>query len=332
LSESAAEPNSFLRIEAVGLDGQLLPDAAFTVFVNGKNLAGTESTQGFMEIQLSHPVRKLEVEARYKGDKRKIRVAAGTHVVKVQFDPGRRPPPIPAGPTQTPPQGPCTHRQRWGGLSEVSGRRLSAVVTDIDDDGFYFDLVVEATDTTPLQPPVRFHIHEDYVRPCQNINALTPDKLSARWREIWTDEAYVAAAQVRDAAGNWIGLEFDLNEIPELPKKLKDPKWIAWNKTNHPRPIPGKKMIVLTPNDLYRIKVQLKPVVDGGLLNAALAMCNVAPANIAPGGLDDRLTNALEYLSPRGQVFEFLEALASVNSAASHVTDHWLQRKWKDGR
>jgi hypothetical protein len=123
-------------------------------------------------------------------------------------------PPEP-GPVQFPDD---LQRGRWGGAAEQAGRRLGVRVTDLGKGDFFtFDAFVEATDGTALEEPVVFHLHDTYPRPVIWIRRIRLDEGRAYLYRVSAYGVYVIGAQAKDARGHWIGLEFDLAILPELP-------------------------------------------------------------------------------------------------------------------
>ncbi len=108
---------------------------------------------------------------------------------------------------------------RWGGKEELAGRRLRAVLESIESDVFYFSLIVESSDGSPLAAPVVFHLHDTYPRSVVTIRRIK------KGREAKLDQwnaygVFTVGAQVRDAKGRWISLELDLATLPSLPKRF----------------------------------------------------------------------------------------------------------------
>jgi len=108
---------------------------------------------------------------------------------------------------------------RWGGKSEHNGRKLGIANLTWDESYLYFDVVVSSTDGSPLQGPVRFHLHDTYSRNIYWIRKIQSDN-TAILQEVNGDGVYTIGAQVRDKDGNWIGLEYDLARIRNIPKRF----------------------------------------------------------------------------------------------------------------
>jgi len=129
-----------------------------------------------------------------------------------------------ADPDEPPAPGPVIHRDdlqkgRWGGKDELAGRRLRAVLESIEHDVFYFSLIVESSDGSPLTAPVVFHLHDTYPR-----NVVTIRRIK-EGREATLDQwnaygVFAVGVQVRDAKGRWVSLELDLATLPNLPRRF----------------------------------------------------------------------------------------------------------------
>lgn len=110
---------------------------------------------------------------------------------------------------------------RWGGLAERSGRKLTVNITEVQRTYFMFEVIVVATDGSPLRPPVIFHLHDSYARSVIRITKVRDDQRAGLY-EVKSNGVYVIGAQVRDAAGTWIGLELDLTTAENLPTHFLD--------------------------------------------------------------------------------------------------------------
>jgi hypothetical protein len=108
---------------------------------------------------------------------------------------------------------------RWGGLRERSGRKLSAEITDNGERLFTCSFTVESSDGSELQPPVVFHLHDSFPRMVIRIERIR-DRVRAVLEDFVAYGAFTAGAQVKDAAGSWVGLEYDLVNHPDLPKRF----------------------------------------------------------------------------------------------------------------
>jgi hypothetical protein len=123
-----------------------------------------------------------------------------------------------------PPPGPVINpddpqKGRWGRKSRRAGRSVRAVLESVENDVFYYTVVVESTDDTPLAGPVVFHLHDSYLRSTVFVRRIV-DKRYAQLREWDADGVFTLGVQVKDAAGKWISLELDLAELSGLPKRF----------------------------------------------------------------------------------------------------------------
>jgi hypothetical protein len=134
------------------------------------------------------------------------------------------PPPSTFGTSKPPRPGPIRvpddlQKNRWGGESSKDGRRLSAVLVDTQKKLFFFNIIVESTDGTPLVGPVVFHLHDTFPKPV--IYVRKTDGGFAQIEEANAIGVFTIGAQVQRADGEWIGLEYDLSELPDLPDRFK---------------------------------------------------------------------------------------------------------------
>src|SRR5262249_21374822 len=98
-------------------------------------------------------------------------------------------------------------RGRWGGQSPRNGRKLTATVTDSSRQSYFLcDFTVASTDGSVLEGPVVFHLHDSYPRCIIQIRKIREGKY-ATLEEVTATGVYTVGAQVKDAAGTWIGLE-----------------------------------------------------------------------------------------------------------------------------
>jgi Trypsin-like peptidase domain len=212
-----------IRVEVLDPYGNLVEGAALTYYVGGRYFGGSTGGKGLGTLQLPGGTRrKIEVEASYQGEKKRIAVAANADRIPITLDPNRNPPEPPDLVHFDDPQ-----KDRWGGKAEANGRRLKAVLRKYGKKNkkkkkwFTFDLVVESTDGSPLLPPIKFHLHHTFRRSSQVITKLSHAHKRAAYEQITANGTFVAGAQVRDSKGNWIGLEYDLNQLPGLPQNYK---------------------------------------------------------------------------------------------------------------
>lgn len=106
-------------------------------------------------------------------------------------------------------------RGQWGGLSEVSGRRISAEVREAGSDWFDVTLTVEGSSHSPLEGSVEFYLHPSFlpskvVVPVENGRALLRQRA-------WG--AYTVGVV---ADGGSTHLELNLADLPEAPKVFRE--------------------------------------------------------------------------------------------------------------
>lgn len=108
---------------------------------------------------------------------------------------------------------------RWGGKEERAGRKVHAVLESTEREVFYFSLVVESTDGSPLMAPVTFHLHHTYPRSVATIRRIIEGRQAvlSQWNAYGV---FAVGVQVRDAKGKWVSLEIDLADLPNLPKRF----------------------------------------------------------------------------------------------------------------
>lgn len=127
-------------------------------------------------------------------------------------------------PSDLPPEpGPIIHvddpqKERWGGRAARDGRHVRVVIDSVERDIFYFSVVVESTDSTLLEAPVVFHLHDTYPRSVVTIRRI--ENQQAILREWNAEGVFAIGVQVKNATGRWISLEIDLAETPGLPKRF----------------------------------------------------------------------------------------------------------------
>lgn len=135
--------------------------------------------------------------------------------------PSSKPPkPPPPGPDPDDPQSgrwvPAGQKDK---RNERDGRKLSGRLVESYRDVFLFDLVVSATDDTTLVGPVVFHMHPTYPRSSYHIRKVRGGK-EAVLEEVQAWGTYTVGAQVRKARRGWTALEYDLDDLPDLPKRF----------------------------------------------------------------------------------------------------------------
>lgn len=109
-------------------------------------------------------------------------------------------------------------RARWGGAAEESGRKVTAKIREVLRTSFTFDVSVSSTDGSPLRSPVVFHLHDSYPKSVVWIRRLQGGE-AVLW-EVDSYGVYTVGVQVKDAGGNWIGLELDLATLEGLPERF----------------------------------------------------------------------------------------------------------------
>ena len=129
-----------------------------------------------------------------------------------------------APPEDLPPQpGPILdfedpQKGRWGRSSAHDGRQVRVVINSVERDTFFFSVIVESTDWTPLVAPVVFHMHDSYPRSLVTIRRI--ENQQAVLREWSSFGVFAIGVQVKDATDRWISLEVDLAETAGLPKRF----------------------------------------------------------------------------------------------------------------
>jgi hypothetical protein len=138
----------------------------------------------------------------------------------------RRAPIMPTYPTPPLP-GPLTNPKdlqsgRWGAKANRHGRKITAHLRDVQQDDFTFDLVVHSVDSTPLQGPVIFHLHDTYTRKIIHIRKIREEGKIAILEKTTAYGVYTVGVQVMTGKGEWTSLEFDLRTLVQdgLPKRF----------------------------------------------------------------------------------------------------------------
>jgi hypothetical protein len=108
---------------------------------------------------------------------------------------------------------------RWGGLAERGGRSLTANLTEVKQRYYFVDFVVRSIDGSPLVGPIVFHLHDSYPRSIIHIRKIR-DASWATLEEVSSYGVCTVGVQVKDANANWIGLEFDLATLSDLPRRF----------------------------------------------------------------------------------------------------------------
>lgn len=107
---------------------------------------------------------------------------------------------------------------RWGGQSTRDGREVRVVIDSVERDIFYFSVVVESIDSTPLAPPVVFHMHDSFPRSVITVRRV--ENRQAILREWNAYGVFTIGVQLKNASGEWTSLEIDLANAPGLPKRF----------------------------------------------------------------------------------------------------------------
>jgi hypothetical protein len=133
----------------------------------------------------------------------------------------------PESPSDKPPAaGPIVHKEdvqkgRWGGASQRDGRSVHAVLESVERDVFYFSLVVESVDGSPLMPPVVFHLHDTFPRRVIHIRRIA-DRTRAEFSDVSAYGTFTVGVQVKTGSGQWTSLELDLSTLAGLPTRFLD--------------------------------------------------------------------------------------------------------------
>jgi V8-like Glu-specific endopeptidase len=137
-------------------------------------------------------------------------------------------PEIAINPLSPPPDPPAVideedpQKGRWGGLAERNGLKLSVKITEVATDYFLFDAVVESITESPLEGPVLFHLHDSYPKSTIWIRRMRDGGRRALLAEVSSYGVYTIGAQAKNASGEWVGLELNLCDHPDIPKRFLD--------------------------------------------------------------------------------------------------------------
>jgi Trypsin-like peptidase domain/Effector-associated domain 1 len=112
-------------------------------------------------------------------------------------------------------------KNRWGGIPERDGRRATVELVETFSRTFLFNAVVESTDGTPLDGPVIFHLHDTFPRSVIHIRKIREGR-RAVFEEVTAYGVFTIGVQVKNRRGEWIGLEFDLAQLTELPARFRE--------------------------------------------------------------------------------------------------------------
>jgi len=108
---------------------------------------------------------------------------------------------------------------RWGGKSNRKGRALHVELLEVGHTAFNFNAVVGSADGSPLVGPVVFHLHDSYPKSVVRVQKISEGNRSVL-EDVNSYGVYTIGAQVKDAQGKWIGLEYNLCDLPELPPRF----------------------------------------------------------------------------------------------------------------
>jgi hypothetical protein len=109
---------------------------------------------------------------------------------------------------------------RWGGRAGREGRKLVAVLDQVRKSYFFVNLVVSATDGSPLVGPVIFHLHDSFAISVIHIRRIR-EQSWAMLEEVSTEGVFTVGVQVKDRNNRWTSLELDLATLPGLPKRFR---------------------------------------------------------------------------------------------------------------
>jgi Trypsin-like peptidase domain/Effector-associated domain 1 len=108
---------------------------------------------------------------------------------------------------------------RWGGLSARNGRQVTVELQEVMHTFFLFNVSVTSTDGSSLQGPVIFHLHDSYRPSVIRVSKINENK-TAVLEKVSSYGVYTIGVQVKDAQGDWIGLELDLAKLDGLPDRF----------------------------------------------------------------------------------------------------------------
>jgi len=110
---------------------------------------------------------------------------------------------------------------RWGGEAQRDGRRVTVELLNTFSRTFLFNVVVDSTDGSPLEGPVIFHLHDTFPKSVIHIRKISEGN-RAVLEEVTSYGAFTIGVQVKNGRGEWIGLEYDLSRLKELPQQFKE--------------------------------------------------------------------------------------------------------------
>ncbi len=112
-------------------------------------------------------------------------------------------------------------KDRWGGKPQRDGRRMTVELLNTLSRTFSFNVIVESTDSTSLEGPVLFHLHDTFPRSVIHIRRIREGK-RAVFEEVTSYGVFTIGVQVKNGQGEWIGLEYDLSQVEDLPQRFKE--------------------------------------------------------------------------------------------------------------
>jgi hypothetical protein len=125
------------------------------------------------------------------------------------------PKPPPEGPNPDDPQ-----KDRWGGVAESGGVKLTAVLTTVWNNRFFVDLVVSATDGQSVGGPARFHLHPTYPRSVLTIRKVRANETLVL-EDVMAYGTYTVGAEVCRPDGSVARVEFDLDHLAGIPRRFR---------------------------------------------------------------------------------------------------------------
>ncbi len=110
-------------------------------------------------------------------------------------------------------------KDRWGGLAERDGRALTIILGEVGRTSFIFNAIVSSTDGSELVGPAIFHLHDSYPKSVIHVRKINSENHAVLW-DVSSYGVFTIGVQVKDAHGKWIGLEYNLCNLPNLPHKF----------------------------------------------------------------------------------------------------------------
>ena len=92
------------------------------------------------------------------------------------------------------------------------------MLESVERDLFYFSIVVESTDESPLEAPVIFQLHSSYPRSVITIRRIAAGQAVLQdWNAFGV---FAIGVQVKTRTGVWTGLEVDSASLDGLPRRF----------------------------------------------------------------------------------------------------------------